>query len=149
MKYLFVILFFILSNLVHAQISLTEFNFRFKEQPKIIMLYFYTDWCNVCKIQEKQIHSNPKIQAFLKNEVYYIKINGESSESINFLDQTYIPSLDQKTHPFATIFIHKNDITYPMWIILDQNLKIIDQYSGLIKSNTFELLIDQIKKSNH
>lgn len=148
MKHLLALLFFIFSSSTQAQISLTEFNFKFKEQPKIIILYFYTDWCNICKIQETQIEKNEKILEFLQQDVYFLKFNGESEDPVDFLGQRYIPIQKVKTHPFVIEFISQHEVSYPLWIVLDHNLNVLGKFSGLIQKKNFEKLMFQIKKSN-
>ncbi|WP_322969814.1 thioredoxin family protein [Faecalibacter sp. LW9] len=146
MKILNTLLFCLLPIVGFTQVNWSEFNAKFKEKPKAIMIYFYTDWCGVCKIQEKQIERDVEIQQFLQEEVYFLKINGESKDEITFLDQKFVPSYSDKSHPFVTEFIPPKDVAYPLWIILDENLQILGKFSGLIKKKNFEQLIQQIKK---
>lgn len=148
MKFLNTLLFCLLPIVGFTQVNWSEFNAKFKENPKAIMIYFYTDWCSVCKIQEKQIERNVEIQQFLQEEVYFLKINGESKDEINFLDQKFVPSYSDKIHQFVTEFIPPKDVSYPLWIVLDHNLEVLGKYSGLIQKKNFEKLMLQIKKSN-
>ncbi|QTV05388.1 thioredoxin family protein [Faecalibacter bovis] len=144
-NWLFAILCFGL-NPVHAQIDLKDFNQQFKQNPKPIFLYFNTDWCRICKIQEKEIEKNESIKSELNSNFYFIKLNGESLNEIEFLGQKYQPNIQTKTHSFVTEFIAYQDIAFPLWIILDENLEVIGKFSGLIKKKNFNQLFQQIKK---
>lgn len=144
-NWLFAILCFGL-NPVHAQIDLKDFNQQFKQNPKPIFLYFNTDWCGICKIQEKEIEKNESIKSELNSNFYFIKLNGESLDEIDFLDLKYQPNIQNKTHSFVTEFIPSQDVAFPLWIILDENLEVIGKFSGLIKKKNFNQLFQQIKK---
>ncbi|MBS7333343.1 MAG: thioredoxin fold domain-containing protein [Weeksellaceae bacterium] len=144
-NWLFAILCFGL-NPVHAQIDLKDFNQQYKQNPKPIFLYFNTDWCGICKIQEKEIEKNESIKSELNSNFYFIKLNGESLDEIDFLDQKYQPNIQNKTHSFVTEFIPSQYVAFPLWIILDENLEVIGKFSGLIKKKNFNQLFQQIKK---
>lgn len=146
MKNCFTFLLLISFSFVQAQIDLIQFNQEFKQKPKPIFLYFNTDWCSVCKIQEKIIEKNNDINTILENEYYFIKLNGESKEEITFLNKVFLPNPQIKTHSLVTEFIPSQDVAFPLWIILDKNLEVLGKFSGLIKKKNFQLLFQQIKK---
>lgn len=142
MKYLILLL--ITSNL-HAQIALEKFNTIFDENPKPILLFFSTNWCNYCMIQKKQIEKDDELLQILNNEIYFIELNAEAKEPIIFLKKEY--KTNGKVHSFLEEFIDKNEqISYPFWVLISKDLEIKMTYSGLIKAKNLYILL---KKSNN
>lgn len=146
MKNWLFIIFCLTFTFIQAQIDLRDFNQQFKQNSKPIFLYFSTDWCGVCKIQEKEIEKHPTIKSILNTDFYFIKLNRESEEVIEFLDQKYQSNSQNKIHSFVTEFVPNKDVAFPLWIILDENLEVLGKFSGLIKKKNFEQLFIQIKK---
>lgn len=145
MKKLLFFLIILFSNFSFGQISLEQFNRDYLMTKKATIIYFYTDWCAYCKIQENEIEKNSRIKNNLNQNFYFLKINAESTKEIIFLDEKYPPIVvnnKPRTHSFAQNFVQENkDEAYPLWIILDENLNIISQYSGvLLKSQLEEVL---------
>ena len=141
MKYFFTILFSFIGMNGFAQINWNEFQERHKENPKMMMVYFYTDWCSVCKIQDKQIEKSPTINNFLDNDVYYIKLNAEDETPIQLNGKTFTSS------SLITYYLGFSRVDFPLWIILDEHYQLMDYYTGLISVKQFRLLIDKILSS--
>ena len=143
MKYIFIILFSFLAMSGFAQINIDELQERQKETPKVIVFYFYTDWCSVCKIQDKQMEKDHQINDFLKDQVYYFKLNAEDQKTMQFNGKTFTSS------SFITYYHGSSRVDFPLWIILDERYQLIDYYSGLISAKQFKLLIEKISSNNN
>ena len=48
-----------------------------KKTPKKIMIKFYTDWCSMCKMMDKNTFSNPVITEYINDNYYAVKFNSE------------------------------------------------------------------------
>lgn len=102
-------------------------------EGKPTAIFFHTDWCSYCKIQQKQIEKDSALNDILKNEYNFIDFNAESQQKITFNGKIY-KSVINSTHDFAKSFFKKEkQIGYPAWVILDENYKIIFSHQGLIK----------------
>ncbi len=55
-----------------------------KENPKKMMVFFYTDWCGYCKQMERTVFKDPAVVNSLNEEFYAIKFNAEQRESVEF-----------------------------------------------------------------
>ena len=148
MKNIQLIISFFLFNLCFGQLDLNQFNLQFQFNPKPILLYFYTDWCAYCKIQEKEIEQNKTIKTQLENDVYYLKINGESLDDINFLGKLYFAKSTQQkknNHSFTLHFTEENEqINYPFWVIINEKQEVIGKYFGLIKNNQLYEILNKL-----
>lgn len=138
MKYIFTLLFSFIAINGFAQINWDELQNRHKETPKVMVLYFYTDWCSICKIQDKQLIKDRGINDFLSHQVYYFKLNAEDKNTIQLNGKTFTSST------FITYYLGSSLIEYPLWIILDEHYQLIDYYTGLISVKQFKLMIEQL-----
>ncbi len=128
-----------------GQINLEKLNEEFKLHPKPIIIYFYTDWCAYCKIQEKEIE---RINTF-KERVYFIKLNAETDQVIHFMGDDFNPNKSNNkstTHDFVKAFIQSNEQeSYPFWVFLNENLEVNGKYNGLLTEEQLQGIISKIK----
>lgn len=137
------------SILCFAQVDFDQLNQLYKNEPRPILIYFYTDWCGICKIQEKQIDNYPALKQQLNKDVYYLKFNGESDQDVSFLNQKFIANSSKNkkmNHSLLNAFIQQQEINYPLWVILNKDLEIEGKYNGLLQSKNLEKIINQLKK---
>lgn len=135
------------AQLCIAQHDWVTFNAAYQKNKQPILLYFYTDWCNVCKIQARAIEKSMALQEKLNTKHYYIPINGESDEEIPFLGESYFPKGNARrkaTHELVYAFFSPQEVAYPLWIILNTEQEIIGKYQGFIKADALEKILDQI-----
>lgn len=60
-----------------------------QEVPKPIFMDVYTTWCGPCKMLDKNTFGNPEVATFINENYYAVKFNGEGTEEINYLGNTY------------------------------------------------------------
>ncbi len=127
-----------------GQISLDNFNKEFSQNPKPILLYFSTDWCAYCKIQDREFDKNIELINSLSEKYYFIKLDGESLDDFIFLENKYSSNsneIKKSTHDFVKVFLSVNEQeTYPFWIVLNQNLEIIGKEFGFLDQNKLKKL---------
>ena len=127
-----------------GQISLTNFNKEFSQNPKPILLYFSTDWCAYCKIQDREFNKNIDLINSLSEKYYFIKLDGESLDDFIFLGNKYSSNsneIKKSTHDFVKVFLSVNEQeTYPFWIVLNQNLEIIGKEFGFLDQSKLKKL---------
>mgnify|MGYP001949708650 CR=1 FL=1 len=145
---LFNLLFILMiTNFCNAQIHINTLNNVFEDNPKPIIIYFFTDWCTVCKLQKNEIKKTLFSKQNIENEVYFLQLNGESKENITFLGQTFQSNSTDKNnnlHDFILNFEDPNQINFPFCVILTKDLEIIGKYNGLIKDDILIKLMNGI-----
>ena len=60
-----------------------------KKTGKKVMIDVYTDWCGWCKKMDKDTYSDGTIAAYLNKKYIAIKLNAESSHSVQFQGKAY------------------------------------------------------------
>ncbi len=48
--------------------------------PKMILVDVYTDWCGWCKKMDKDTFTDPRVVAHLKKNFYAVKLNAEDTK---------------------------------------------------------------------
>ncbi|MEM9526493.1 MAG: citrate/2-methylcitrate synthase [Bacteroidota bacterium] len=57
---------------------------RNEKAPRKFLVDVYTDWCGWCKKMDKQVFTDPKIEAYLKENFYAVKLNAEQRATIQY-----------------------------------------------------------------
>ena len=121
----------------NSTMSLKALADSMKQSPKPMMILISTDWCKYCQLQKAQLLKS-KVFVDAKNAVYYCEINAETKEDILFNGQVYKYSNSGSKRGIHELVIaladRKEQITYPLWIILDQNYNILLRRNGLLEA---------------
>ena len=106
-----------------------------KENPKKIFMDAYTDWCGPCKLLDKNTFGNKDVINFVNKNYYPVKFNAEMSEPIDFNGHTFVnpnPGKSRSTHQFAASIL-EYQLSYPSYVILDENLQRSVIYKGYLQ----------------
>lgn len=128
-----------------SQIEISTFDSledKMKIAPKPVIVFIHTDWCMYCKNMESTTFKNTKVVQQLNENFYFISLNAESRETINFLNNSFyfLPNgsrtgVHQLAKELATV---NNQIGYPTLTILNNQYEIILQQQSFL--NATELL---------
>lgn len=139
------------SNAVYSQHSYTitfdELPEKLKDAPKPIVIKLYTDWCGVCKIQDKKIEKDKELQKLLADGCYFIEFNAESKKSVLFKNTQYnyiIKGGRNKGYHELAALLTNNSNSYPHWVVISSDYEIIDAYGGLLTNTQLKAMLNTL-----
>jgi len=148
LKQFVLVLFFIFSVQSNSQ-TLQTYSFEQVEQlvgkqPRPILLYFYTDWCQYCKRLQKTTFKDKNVIEKLNTNYYVISFDGGSKEEVTHKGVTYkfVPTgMKSGYHELVHHYIKKRQEIYPTLIFLDEHFKeLLFLQSYLSSKELLELL---------
>lgn len=116
-----------------------------KTQKRKIFIDVYTDWCGWCKVMDKSTFPDPEIAKLLNENFYPVKLDAEQTADINFDGHTfkYVPMGNKGVHQLASSLLN-NQMSYPNFVFLDENFKMIGNIPGYRKPDEFHLYLSFI-----
>ncbi len=142
-RYSLVLLFF--SNAFFAQeIAWTTFqdledSMRIKKKPVIVKVE--TSWCGYCKMMDKKVFQNKRVVKRLKDNYYFVRLDGEGKKPLTFNGEQYIyikHSNVSGIHQLASFLGSENGrISYPTLVALNWDLSINKRIVGYLDKNRF------------
>ena len=59
------------------------------QEPRVLLIDVYTDWCGWCKRMDATTFSDPEVAAYMNNHFYPVKLNAEGKEDIVIGERTF------------------------------------------------------------
>jgi len=135
-RYILCLLTLFLAEVGFAQMSSLTFSTveqQMKVEPKPLVVFLHTDWCNYCALMEKKTFSNPVVQDLLKEKVYFISFNAETKEAVTFQQHSFVfkkKGMQGGVHELAEALSSKN--AYPALIVLNEKYEIMYQHHAYV-----------------
>lgn len=108
------------------------------KNPKKVFIDVYTDWCGWCKKMDKDTFQNPEVAAYMSENYYMVKLDGEGQDPIEFKGKTYkfVPSGRKGYHELAAALM-QGRLSYPTTIFLDEEMNMLSPVPGYQKPVPF------------
>ena len=103
------------------------------EDPKMIFIDFYTDWCSWCKKMDDNVFANPSISNLISDKFHAVKFDAEEDVVINFKDKEYKLDVEGRrpAHELAKeLATHNERLGYPTFVVLDENFEHLKTFQG-------------------
>lgn len=131
-------------------ISFEELDSLHSIDAKPTIVFLYTDWCRYCKGMEKSIFSDNEVKNSLEKGYYFVRLNGESKEEIEFRGSRFgfVPSgVKEGTHELAQLLGSVNGVlSFPSIVVLNKKMEIIYLKDGFMTKLEFLKLLSLVKE---
>lgn len=121
-----------------------------KENPKPLVVFIHTSWCNYCKMMENSTFKNAEIINVLNSDFYFIPLDAETKNEIHFNNHKFqfIPNGNNTgIHELATALATINSqVVYPTITILASDYSMLFQKHSYIKSEELHVVLEKVKK---
>ena len=91
-----------------------------KEQPRPVLMDFYTDWCGWCKRMMATTYADENVAAYINRNFYPVKFDAEGKDTVMFQGKKYMPvsNAPRTTHPLAAELLQGN-MMYPTTLFMN------------------------------
>jgi thioredoxin-related protein len=119
-----------------------------QRHPKKVFIDFYADWCMPCIKMNKEVFTDPEVSKILNEEYYAVKMDIETSDTIQFGPQIFVNERLNRRNPVHQIALlmarRKNQpFSLPAMVILDEKFEAKARYFQFLNQNQLvEILRD-------
>ncbi|AGA79724.1 thioredoxin family protein [Echinicola vietnamensis] len=100
-----------------------------QEDPKMVLVDVYTDWCGWCKKMDRETFTDDQVIHYLNENFYAVKLDAENNgEKFEFKGQEYTEASMARAMRVSS---------YPNFVIIDATMENITQLPGYRKPDAF------------
>ena len=145
MKIILIITFFSISSIGFSQgVAWTKFEDladSITKQKKPIIVKIETPWCGYCKLMESKIYSKKSFVKRVGKNYYFVKLNADSKETINFRNKEYeyiMFSGGKGLHSLAKELAEVEGVLrYPTTVVLNSDFTQKKRIVGFLNNRDF------------
>ena len=107
------------------------------ENKKPLLIYFYTDWCRSCKVEEGVVFRNKIITNILNEKFNFVKFNAASNETVNLFGDILKSTGQGRPHQL-TYALLKQSFKFPAFVFISPDKKKLNEMHGFLLPYQFE-----------
>jgi len=113
-----------------------------QQEPRIIVIDVFTDWCVWCKRMDASTFSDPEITATMNKYFYPVKLNAEGKEDIVIGERTFkfVDNGGRGYHEIAAI-VTRGRLSYPTISYLSPQGKVLEAAPGYKTVDQFNIYL--------
>ena len=92
------------------------------EEPRMMFIDVYTEWCGWCKRMDANTFTDPAVIEYMNDNFYAVKFDAEGREDADFKGRTLVYRADvgrRGVHELAYVLLNGR-LGYPSFVYLDQ-----------------------------
>ena len=112
-------------------ITFPELEVAMKEEPKPVMIDFYTVWCGWCRKMDNNVFKDPKVISYINTHYYAVKFNAEQKQTVTFKGRNYkFVNSGRRGYNEIAAEIMDGQMRYPTLAFLNENFNILQLLRG-------------------
>lgn len=125
--------------------SIQEIEEKLLVENRPIFLFITTNWCTICPIQKHQISNDIDLIQLFDEQIYFVPFDAESEQEFVLKNQLFHKKINQYHDFVLALFENETEISFPTWIIFNNDFEEIFRATGLLKTKELKMLIQQLK----
>ncbi|MEX0812085.1 MAG: DUF255 domain-containing protein [Chitinophagales bacterium] len=119
-------------------------------EKRKIFIDVYTDWCGWCKKMDATTFSHPEIAAYLNENYYPVKLDGERKDTVVVNEKTYVFVAEGRRgyHELAAALMNGR-MSYPTIVLLDEQFNMIQPIPGYRQAPELDEILKYYGKDLH
>ena len=116
------------------------------ENPKVLVIDVYTDWCGWCKRMDRETFSDSVIVDLMNTHFYPVKLDAEGKEDVVIGDRTFkfVDNGRRGYHEIAAV-VTKGRLSYPTISYVDGQGKVLEASPGYKTADQFKMYLAYYK----
>jgi thioredoxin-related protein len=113
------------------------------EEPRLIFVDVYTEWCGWCKRMDASTFAHPVISEYMSKHYYSVKLDAEMKDTVQFNGYTFVnpnPKGKRSPHQLAVSLLDQR-MSYPSFVVLTPNFERLQILPGYKGASDFEPII--------
>ena len=112
------------------------------QEPRVLVIDVYTDWCGWCKRMDKETFADPAVAEVLNKHFYPVKLDAEGKEDIVIGDKTFkfVDNGRRGYHEIAAV-VTKGRLSYPTISYVDDQGKVLEAAPGYKTADQFKVYL--------
>jgi thioredoxin-related protein len=116
------------------------------ENPRILVIDVYTDWCGWCKRMDRETFSDPAVVELMNTHFYPVKLDAEGKEDVVIGDRTFkfVDNGRRGYHEIAAV-VAKGRLSYPTISYVDGQGRVLEASPGYKTADQFKMYLAYYK----
>ncbi len=117
------------------------------ENPRVLVIDVYTDWCGWCKRMDATTFSDPAVAELMNTHFYPVKLDAEGKEDVVIGDRTFkfVDNGRRGYHEIAAV-VTKGRLSYPTISYVDGQGRVLEASPGYKTADQFKIYLAYYKE---
>lgn len=117
------------------------------ENPRVLVIDVYTDWCGWCKRMDASTFSDPEVAEVMNAHFYPVKMDAEGKEDVIIGDRTFkfVDNGRRGYHEIAAV-VTKGRLSYPTISYVDARGRVLEASPGYKTADQFKVYLAYYKE---
>ena len=112
------------------------------QEPRVLVIDVYTDWCGWCKRMDADTFSDPAVAEIMNKHFYPVKLNAEGKEDVVIGDKTFkFVENGRRGYNEIAAVVTKGRLSYPTISYVDDQGRVLEAAPGYKTADQFKVYL--------